>query len=178
MSRQSDLRFTFEPLKGDPFEVVSFTLREGVSEPFKLELELASHNAAIDFNRVLDLSGLFTIWRGETPVRYVHGLVSLFQQGDTGFPPMRGDPDAPVKTVQTSYWELHCRMQDGAGDGTVPVSSGSAPIKHARNGEVRQQVKAPGFDHEASYANPLAQHFTLYSLIKIAAKAKRPLCVS
>ena len=90
----------------------------------------------------------------------------------------QGDPDAPVKTVQTSYWELHCRMQDGSGDGTVPVSSGSAPIKHARNGGVRQQIKAPGFDHEASYANPLAQHFTLYSLIKIAAKAKRPLCVN
>lgn len=93
-------------------------------------------------------------------------------------PPMRGDPYAPVKTVQTSYWELHCQMQDGSGDGTVPVSSGSAPIKHARNGEVRQQIKAPGFDHEASYTNPLTQHFTLYSLIKIAAKAKRPLCVS
>ncbi|SCZ39184.1 MULTISPECIES: type VI secretion system Vgr family protein [Pseudomonas] len=85
MPRQSDLRFTFEPLKGDPFEVVSFTLQEGLSQPFKLELELASHNAAIDFNRVLDLAGLFTIWRGETPVRYVHGLVSLFTQGDTGF---------------------------------------------------------------------------------------------
>ncbi len=92
-------------------------------------------------------------------------------------PPMRGDPDAPVKTVQTSYWELHCKMQDGSGDGTVPVSSGSAPIRHARNGGVRQQIKAPGFDHEASYANPLTQQFTLYSIIKIAAKAKRPLCV-
>ncbi|MEL1086704.1 type VI secretion system Vgr family protein [Pseudomonas sp. OB66] len=85
MPRQSDLRFTFEPLKGDPFEVVSFTLEESLSQPFKLTLELASHNAAIDFNRVLDLAGLFTIWRGETAVRYVHGLVSLFTQGDTGF---------------------------------------------------------------------------------------------
>ncbi|MCI1737422.1 MAG: type VI secretion system tip protein VgrG, partial [Pseudomonas veronii] len=85
MPRQSDLRFTFEPLKGDSFEVVSFTLNEGLSQPFKLELELASHNAAVDFNRVLDLAGLFTLWRGETPVRYVHGLVSLFTQGDTGF---------------------------------------------------------------------------------------------
>jgi type VI secretion system secreted protein VgrG len=85
MPRQSDLRFTFEPLKGDTFEVVSFTLEEGLSQPFRLELELASHNAAIDFNRVLDLAGLFTIWRGETPVRYVHGLVSSFTQGDTGF---------------------------------------------------------------------------------------------
>jgi pimeloyl-ACP methyl ester carboxylesterase len=107
---------------------------------------------------------------GRSPV-YVGGHEQLI-------PPLRGDPDAPVKTVQTSYWELHCKMQDGSGDGTVPVSSGSAPIKHARNGGVRQQIKAPGFDHEASYTNPLTQQFTLYSLIKIAAKAKRPLCVS
>ncbi|WP_448695318.1 type VI secretion system Vgr family protein [Pseudomonas moraviensis] len=85
MPRQSDLRFTFTPLQGDPFDVVSFTLEEGLSQPFQLTLELASHNAAIDFNRVLDLAGLFTIWRGETAVRYVHGLVSLFTQGDTGF---------------------------------------------------------------------------------------------
>ena len=93
-------------------------------------------------------------------------------------PPSRGDPDVPVKTVQTSYWELHCQMQDGSGDGTVPVSSGSAPVKRARYDSIRQQIKAPGFDHEASYANPLTQQFTLYSLIKIAAKAKRPLCVN
>ncbi|WP_411389234.1 type VI secretion system Vgr family protein [Pseudomonas sp. MPB23] len=85
MPRQSDLRYTFEPLRGDPFEVVSFTLEEGLSQPFKLVLALVSFDAAIDFNRVLDLAGLFTLWRGETPVRYVHGLVSLFQQGDTGF---------------------------------------------------------------------------------------------
>ena len=85
MPRQSDLRFTFEPLKGDAFDVVSFKLDESLSKPFKLTLELASHNAAIDFNNVLDLAGLFTIWRGEAPVRYVHGLVSLFTQGDTGF---------------------------------------------------------------------------------------------
>ncbi|MGC3934330.1 hypothetical protein, partial [Pseudomonas atacamensis] len=65
MPRQSDLRFTFEPLQGDPFDVVSFTLEESLSQPFKLSLELASHSAAIDFNRVLDLAGLFTIWRGE-----------------------------------------------------------------------------------------------------------------
>ena len=85
MPRQSDLRYTFEPLRGDPFEVVSFTLEEGLSQPFKLELELISHHPAIDFYRMLDLAAVFTIWRDDTPVRYVHGLVSLFQQGDTGF---------------------------------------------------------------------------------------------
>ncbi|MCI1737400.1 MAG: type VI secretion system tip protein VgrG [Pseudomonas veronii] len=85
MPRQSDLRYTFQPLRGDPFEVVSFTLEEGISQPFKLELELVSHHPAIDFYRMLDLAAVFTIWRDDTPVRYVHGLVSLFQQGDTGF---------------------------------------------------------------------------------------------
>ncbi|XQP61223.1 type VI secretion system Vgr family protein [Pseudomonas fluorescens] len=85
MPRQSDLRYTFEPLRGDPFEVVSFTLEEGLSQPFKLTLELVSHHPAIDFYRMLDLDAVFTIWRDDTPVRYVHGLVSLFQQGDTGF---------------------------------------------------------------------------------------------
>lgn len=85
MPRQSDLRYTFQPLRGDPFEVVSFTLEEGLSQPFKLELELVSHHPAIDFYRMLDLAAVFTIWRDDTPVRYVHGLVSLFQQGDTGF---------------------------------------------------------------------------------------------
>ncbi|TWR97845.1 contractile injection system protein, VgrG/Pvc8 family, partial [Pseudomonas extremaustralis] len=85
MPRQSDLHYTFKPLRGDPFEVVAFTLEEGLSQPFKLELELVSHLPAIDFYRMLDLAAVFTIWRHDTPVRYVHGLVSLFQQGDTGF---------------------------------------------------------------------------------------------
>lgn len=85
MPRQSDLRFTFEPLQGDVFEVVEFTFEEGLSQPFKLSLELVSHEPAVDFNRVLDLAALFTLWRGDRPVRHVHGLVSLFSQGDTGF---------------------------------------------------------------------------------------------
>lgn len=85
MPRQSDLRFTFDPLQGDAFEVVEFKLEEGLSQPFKLTLELARHDLAIDFNRVPDLAALFTLRRGETPVRYVHDLASLFIQGDTGF---------------------------------------------------------------------------------------------
>ncbi|NWD09738.1 contractile injection system protein, VgrG/Pvc8 family, partial [Pseudomonas gingeri] len=85
MPRQSDLRFTFDPLQGDAFDVVSFELEEGLSQLFELRLDLASHDPAIDFNRILDLPALFTIWRAETPVRYVHGLVSRFTQLDTGF---------------------------------------------------------------------------------------------
>ncbi|WP_430389161.1 type VI secretion system Vgr family protein [Dyella sp. 20L07] len=89
MPRQSDLRFTFAmspngDCKRPIFEVVSFELREALSAPFVLTLELSSHDSAIDFGDVLDQSALFTLWRGEHAVRYVHGVVSALQQGTTG----------------------------------------------------------------------------------------------
>ncbi|MDN7639171.1 contractile injection system protein, VgrG/Pvc8 family, partial [Burkholderia cepacia] len=64
---------------------VEFTLHEGLSETFLLQVELASANPAIDFGEVLDRNGLLTIWQSGSPVRYVHGAVSSFVQGDTGF---------------------------------------------------------------------------------------------
>ncbi|MDN7632321.1 type VI secretion system Vgr family protein [Burkholderia cepacia] len=88
---QSDLRFTQSALRftftaGDElFEVVEFTLHEGLSETFLLQVELASANPAIDFGEVLDRNGLLTIWQGGQPVRYVHGAISSFVQRDTGF---------------------------------------------------------------------------------------------
>ncbi len=84
MPTQSDLRFTFA-IGDESFEVVEFTLQEGLSETFLLEVDLASGNPAIDFGAVLDRAALLTIWHGPTPVRYVHGAVSSFVQGDTGF---------------------------------------------------------------------------------------------
>ncbi|CAB3860178.1 type VI secretion system Vgr family protein [Achromobacter animicus] len=84
MPTQSDLCFTFT-IGDEPFDVVEFTLQEGLSETFLLEVELASSNPAIDFGEVLDRAALLTIWHGDTAVRYVHGAVSSFVQGDTGF---------------------------------------------------------------------------------------------
>ncbi|MFR0716265.1 type VI secretion system Vgr family protein [Enterobacterales bacterium BD_CKDN230030183-1A_HGKHYDSX7] len=86
MPSQSDLRFTFHPLVGKTqFEVVSFSLTEAVSTPFKLLLELISFEKAVDFSHLLDKPVLFTLWRADRPVRHVHGLVSSFTQGETGF---------------------------------------------------------------------------------------------
>ncbi|PTX08317.1 type VI secretion system tip protein VgrG [Achromobacter mucicolens] len=84
MPTQSNLRFTFA-VGDESFDVVGFSLEEGLSETFKLEVDLASAKAAIDFGSVLDRASLLTIWHGDTPVRYVHGAVSSFVQGDTGF---------------------------------------------------------------------------------------------
>ncbi|MFD2641290.1 type VI secretion system Vgr family protein [Pseudomonas japonica] len=84
MPVQSDLRFTFTA-GPDAFEVVEFRLSEGLSETFHLDVELSSANPAIDFGQVLDRPALLTIWQGGQAVRYVHGSVSSFQQGETGF---------------------------------------------------------------------------------------------
>ena len=81
---QSDLRFTFT-IGDESFEVVEFTLQEGLSETFLLEVDLASTNPALDFGAVLERAALLTIWHGDTPVRYVHGAVSALAQRDTGF---------------------------------------------------------------------------------------------
>ncbi|APC19545.1 type IV secretion protein Rhs (plasmid) [Pseudomonas frederiksbergensis] len=84
--RQRDLKFTFSVLSGRiEFEVVEFTLEEALCEPYRLTLELASDNANIKFEDVLDQPALLTIWQGTTAVRHVHGLVSSFTQGTTGF---------------------------------------------------------------------------------------------
>ncbi|KFF32171.1 type VI secretion system Vgr family protein [Pseudomonas paraeruginosa] len=85
MPHQADLRFTFRMVDGMEFEVIEFTLDEALSETFRLELDLASPDPAVDFAQVLDRPALFTLWRGEQPVRYVHGLVSTLEQGETGF---------------------------------------------------------------------------------------------
>lgn len=85
VSQKHSFRFSFGIVGGMEFEVVEFTLDEGLSEPFRLELELASHDASVDFGRVLDQPALLTIWHHDAPVRYVHGVISRFEQGTTGF---------------------------------------------------------------------------------------------
>ena len=85
MPHLSDLRFTFVPAARVEFDVVEFTLEEALSQPYVLEVTLSSSNPAVDFAALLDQPATFTIWRGAQPVRHVHGIVTGFEQGDTGF---------------------------------------------------------------------------------------------
>ena len=86
MPRLSDVRFTFAPAaEGVDFDVIEFWLDEALSQTFLLRVELSSFDAAVDFGALLDRPAVFAIWRGDVPVRYVHGIVTGFEQGDTGF---------------------------------------------------------------------------------------------
>lgn len=126
---------------------------------------------------------------GVPPEAFVVSTMQMEQVRDQGSSPLyvggsRVVEHLPARagrlalSMEVSHWELHCEMQDGIGDGTVPVSSGQAPAAQAREGQVRVQVCATGFDHEGAFKVMQTRHFTLYSLIKIAAQAKRPSCVA
>ncbi|WP_281780654.1 type VI secretion system Vgr family protein [Lysobacter auxotrophicus] len=60
-------------------------MTEGLSQPFRLELELSSPDANIGLDALLDSEAAFTIERDGEPVRTVHGIITMFEQGETGF---------------------------------------------------------------------------------------------
>jgi hypothetical protein len=99
---------------------------------------------------------------GSTPA-YVGGKTEIVPSGGFGMP----------ATYESSDWELHCKLQDGGGDGTVPCSSGAAPLADG-GGSIRQQVKLTGFGHEPAYHDATAQRAALYAITKIVGQAKRP----
>jgi hypothetical protein len=64
MATQSDYRYTLDVGEKYPFDVISFKLTEGLSEPFRLELQLSSFDPNISFSALMDQSVTFTFWQG------------------------------------------------------------------------------------------------------------------
>jgi len=99
---------------------------------------------------------------GSTP-EYVGGELEVSPSYGHGLP----------TTYQSSYWELHCELQDGEGDGTVPKSSGAAPMSEGK-ASIRQQFKLTGFGHEPAYKNDGIQRASLFAINKIVGAAEVP----
>ncbi|MBC3270218.1 type VI secretion system tip protein VgrG [Pseudomonas sp. SWRI81] len=85
MPHPRDVRFTFSSTAAINFDVVSFELTEELCKLYCLTVDLVSTSATADFAQLLDQPATLTIWQGEQPVRHVHGLISRFEQGKTGF---------------------------------------------------------------------------------------------
>ncbi len=83
MAAQSDVEFALE-VEGARFEVVRFELQEGVSQVFRLWLELGSCQAQVQADALLDAQAVFRIVRAGEPVCEVHGIVTAFEQGRRG----------------------------------------------------------------------------------------------
>ncbi|WP_099133996.1 type VI secretion system tip protein TssI/VgrG [Xenorhabdus ehlersii] len=82
----SGLQFTLTAggLAPETFVVTDFTLNEHFSQPFQLEVGLASADPAIDFPAVLDRSATLTITQDGVESRSITGIVASFEQGNTG----------------------------------------------------------------------------------------------
>jgi type VI secretion system secreted protein VgrG len=86
MADSTGLQYTFvaNSLSASTLSVVAFELKEGLSEPYELSLELATQHDDIAFPRVLDDSAELQIWYNGELTRRVHGLVTRFARNDTG----------------------------------------------------------------------------------------------
>ncbi|MDX7998184.1 type VI secretion system tip protein VgrG [Xenorhabdus sp. Reich] len=82
----SGLQFTLTAgsLPPQTFVVTDFTLNESFSQPFSLSVGLASADPAIDFPAVLDRTATLTILQNGLEQRSITGIVSRFEQGNTG----------------------------------------------------------------------------------------------
>ncbi|MBC8950327.1 Rhs element Vgr family protein [Xenorhabdus sp. TS4] len=85
-SAPSGLQFTLTAggLPPQTFVVTDFTLDEHFSQPFTLEVGLASADPAIDFPVVLDRTATLTITQDGVESRSITGMVASFEQGNTG----------------------------------------------------------------------------------------------
>ncbi len=66
------------------FSVVSFELIESFSSPFALHVRMVSSDPAVDFAAVMDNTATLTVTDTGVLQRTVSGVVSSFEQGDTG----------------------------------------------------------------------------------------------
>ena len=76
---EADYTFKAGSYSGNKLRVVSFFGSEGISEMFRYNIDLASLDGEVDFDAVIGQPALLTI-HGLKGKRYVHGIVSLFEQ--------------------------------------------------------------------------------------------------
>lgn len=71
------LRFTLDVdgLGQKTFAVVNFVLRQRHTFPFVLDIDVASDSFGETAEKLLEKNATLTIWQGNTPQRYVSGIV-------------------------------------------------------------------------------------------------------
>ncbi|TNI67696.1 type VI secretion system tip protein TssI/VgrG [Aeromonas media] len=107
MADSTGLQFTVKvgALPESTFVVAEFALDEGLNQPFRLRLELASPEPDVDFGAVLDQPCELLVWYNGELQRRVCGVASDFAQGDSGFRRTRYTLE-----VKPALWRLSLRQ--------------------------------------------------------------------
>ena len=121
MARQSDLRFSFCVSDQFEFDVVRFELVEGLSEPFRLELDLSRDDPLAPFgtastgesdgaegrfalDSLLDRSAVFAIERAGEAARTLRGIVTAIELCEAGFRKTRYRALVEPEVVRLGLW--------------------------------------------------------------------------
>ncbi|MEQ5778139.1 MULTISPECIES: type VI secretion system Vgr family protein [unclassified Thalassospira] len=83
LSQDQDLAFAFSGATGD-FSVVGFDARETINAPFEISIHLASGDPSIDLHALIDAPACLGIYNKYDEVRYLHGIVTEVERGDSG----------------------------------------------------------------------------------------------
>lgn len=177
------------PKDGMPITWSDYSINIGIAKKFHERIAGKYHPATyVYYGDDTEQESFETVvWRMKAGLRPDNKTPTPDSVRKMGFSDVRDDGSNPIyvggklevmatavgnsSVYQSSYWELHCNLQDGSGDGTVPASSGRAPLEKA-GGNIHQQFRLSGFGHEPAYKNHGAQRATLYSILKIAGQAK------
>ncbi|EBQ9208298.1 type VI secretion system tip protein VgrG, partial [Salmonella enterica subsp. enterica serovar Anecho] len=62
--------------------VVSFTLYQNLSTPFLLTVDIASDRSGLTAVSFLEKNATLTIWQGDIPHRYLHGIITGMETGE------------------------------------------------------------------------------------------------
>ncbi|MCE0559231.1 type VI secretion system tip protein VgrG [Motilimonas sp. E26] len=86
MANGTGLQFTLQinSLTRGEFVVLQFDYDEALSSIYQVQLDLASRREDIIPQEVVDQTALLTVYQDGVVLRYVHGIVSAFEQGDMG----------------------------------------------------------------------------------------------
>ncbi|MDE9618712.1 type VI secretion system Vgr family protein [Citrobacter portucalensis] len=81
---QQGLRFTLDVdgLMPTATAVVSFILYQNLSTPFLLSVDIASDRSGLTAVSFLEKNATLTIWQGDIPHRYLHGIITGMETGE------------------------------------------------------------------------------------------------
>ncbi|ECD9477131.1 type VI secretion system tip protein VgrG [Salmonella enterica subsp. houtenae] len=104
---QTGLRFTVSvgDLPAETFAVTRFHLSQSYSSLFTLDIDTVSERTALQASTLLERTAQLAIWQGDTPLRYVTGLITGLERGEYD-----GRKTTYRLTVRPPFWRSSLRQ--------------------------------------------------------------------
>ncbi|EPA7874334.1 MULTISPECIES: type VI secretion system Vgr family protein [Citrobacter] len=104
---QTGLRFTVSVgnFPAETFAVTRFHLSQSYSSLFTLDIHIVSERTTLQASELLEQTARLAIWQGDTPLRYVTGLITGLERGEYD-----GRKTTYSLTVRPPFWRTSLRQ--------------------------------------------------------------------